>query len=408
MKYLIIICRYLLALLFIFSGFVKGVDPLGSAYKFTDYFRAFNLDFLEFTTVTFSFIICALELLIGLLLLFGIKMRLAVWGAFLFMVVFTPLTFILAIFNPVQDCGCFGDALILTNWETFSKNIIFLAASLVLLIGRSMLPRRFVKIKEFAIFLILIFVSFLPPIIGYTQLPLIDFRPYKIGVNIPDAMKIPEGAPVDVYKTILYYEKDGVVKEFNENNIPWQDSTWKFVDSKSEIISKGFTPAIEAFTITTTFGNDITDSILTKNDYYFLVIAHRIDKSNSNSVFKLNEIYFKAKEQGYGFACVTASTQGDIDSFVSKSGAEFPFLNADETMLKTMIRSNPGLILLNKGTVIGQWHHNNLPKAEYFTGNILAKQLETIKSESNSRLIWFAIALLAFFLVLSYSVKQKN
>jgi len=408
MKSLIIVCRYLLAFLFIFSGFVKGVDPLGTAYKLTDYFKAFNADFFEPLAIWLSFALCAAELFIGFLLLFGVKLRLAALGAFLFMVVFTPLTFVLALFNPVHDCGCFGDAIKLTNWETFYKNIIFFAAAFVLLRSRSNLPARFSGVKEYTFFVLLLMIAILPPLIGYTRMPLFDFRPYKIGVNIPAAMIVPEGAPVDVYKTTLYYQKNGIVKVFNENNIPWQDSTWKFVDSKSVLIQKGYSPPIENFGLMTVSGRDITDSILSYPSYYFLVVAYRLDKTNQKSTDKLNELYFKAKANGYGFACVTASAKSVIDGFITKTGAAYPFLNADEIMLKTMIRANPGLILLNKGTIIGQWHHSPLPDAAYFNGDLNAKQIASIMTASNKRFAIMLISLLALSSVLVYTIKQKN
>lgn len=408
MKYIIIVCRYLLAFLFIFSGFVKGVDPYGFAYKLNDYFKAFHADFFEPLSLTLSFILCAGELLIGLLLLFGVKLRFAAWGAFLFMLYFTPLTFILAIFNPVHDCGCFGDAIKLTNWETFYKNLILLPAAIILFKKRKQLPSGFTGLKELIVFVLLLGVAFLPSYIGYTRMPLFDFRPYHIGVNITEAMRIPEGAKGDVYKSTLYYKKDGVVKEFDENNIPWQDTTWKYVDTKSVLIQKGYTPPIENFSLTTPSGKDITDSILSYPNYYFLVVAHRLDKSDVNSVNKLNELYFKAKSLHYGFACVTSTSQSGIDAFISITGAAYPFLNADEIMLKTMIRSNPGLILLNKGTIIGQWHYNKLPKVDYLGGDLNAKQVTLISKTSSNRLIGFMIALLGFAVLILYSVKQKE
>jgi hypothetical protein len=408
MKNVVIFCRYLLAFLFIFSGFVKGVDPLGSAYKFTDYFKAFNTDFLEPLALGFSFLLCAAELFIGLLLLFGSKLKLAVWGAFLFMAFFTILTFVLAIFNPVHDCGCFGDAIKLTNWETFYKNILFFAAAFILFKFRSMLPEGKDGFRSYLLFVILLIFAFMPPFIGYTRLPMIDFRPYKVGVNIPEAMVTPAGAPSDVYKTTLYYKKNGVVKEFDENSIPWQDTTWKFVDSKSVLVQKGFTPSIESFGLMTVGGRDITDSILTYPNYYFLVVAYRLDKTNLKVVSKLNELYLNANAKGYGFACVTASTQGDIDAFVTKTGALYPFLNADETMLKTMIRANPGLILLNKGTVIGQWHYNQLPNAEYLNGDLNAKQILSIAKTSNKRLSLVLVIFIGISLTLVYNIKKSN
>ena len=408
MKHLITICRYLLAFLFIFSGFVKGVDPLGFAYKLGDYFKAFNADFFEPLALFLSFVLCAAELFIGLLLLFGIRLRLAVWGALLFMLFFTPLTFVLAIFNPVHDCGCFGDAVKLTNWETFYKNIIFLVAAVVLFKGRSQFTSSFTGFKEVIIFVLLLLVAFLPPFVGFTRLPLFDFRPYKIGVNIPESMMIPQGSPVDIYKSTLYYKKDGVVKEFNENNIPWQDSTWKYVDTKSELIQKGYSAPIESFELMTTYGKDITDSILSYKSYYFLLVAYRIDKTDIKSVNRLNELYFKAKSLGYGFACVTESTQGEIDAFVSKTGAAYPFLNADGTMLKTMIRSNPGLILLNRGTIIGQWHYRRLPDAEYINGDLNAKQMTSIAKTSSKRFVGFLLSLLGFGALFVYCIKPKS
>lgn len=408
MKHLLVVCRYLLAILFIFSGFVKGVDPLGFAYKLTDYFKAFNADFFEPFAVFLSFILCAAELLIGLLLLFGVKLRLATWATLLFMIFFTALTFVLAIFNPVHDCGCFGDAIKLTNWETFYKNLVLLPIAIILFKGRLQLTPGLSSLKENIVFALLLIVAYLPPYIGYTRLPLFDFRPYKIGTNIPESMKIPEGAPVDVYKSTLYYKKDGVVKEFNENNIPWQDSTWKYVDAKSELVKKGYTPPIESFGLMTTNGRDITDSILTYPNYYFLLIAYRLDRTNTESISKLNELYLKAKSLGYGFACVTESSQSEIDTFTILNKVAFPFINADGTMLKTVIRANPGLILLNKGTIIGQWHYKNLPEVDYLNGDLNAKQMTSIQQASNKRLAGILISLLGVAVLFAYSVKNRE
>jgi len=341
-------------------------------------------------------------------LLFGVKMRLAIWSAFIFMLIFTPLTFVLAIFNPVHDCGCFGDAIKLTNWQTFFKNIIFLSAAFLLFMNRNEWKTRSSAAKEFVVFVLLIGIALLPPFIGNTRLPIFDFRPYKVGVNIREAMAVPEGAPVDVYKTTLTYQKDGVVKEFNENNVPWQDSTWKFVDSKSELIKKGYAPPIESFNLMTLSGKDITDSILSYPTYYFLVVAYRLDKTNSEVVDKLNELYFKAKASGFGFACVTASTKDEIATFILRNGAAYPFISGDEIMLKTMIRANPGLILLNKATVIGNWSYGQIPAAEYFQGDLNAKQVSTIIKTSNKRLSILLMVLLGLAVALVSADKKRR
>ena len=264
-----------------------------------------------------------------------------------------------------------------------------------------MFSQNFSKFTEVGLFVLLLVIAFLPPYIGYTRLPLFDFRPYRIGVNIPEAMKVPDGAPMDVYKTTLYYKKDGVVKEFTETNIPWQDTTWKYVDAKSELIKRGYTAPIESFNLQSLEGNDVTDEVLSFPSYYFLVVSYRLDKSDSKSVNKLNELYVNAKNLGYGFACVTNSTKSDIDAFVAKTGAVYPFLNADGVLLKTMIRANPGLILLNKGTIIGQWHYNAIPSANYFNGDLNAKQIERLSNALDVRLSVFLVSFLGFVFLIS-------
>lgn len=395
-RFFIWISRYILAFTFIFSGFVKGVDPLGSAYKFGDYFMAFGLNFLEPFALPLSFILCAAELLIGLLLLFKVKDTLAIWGTFLFMAAFTPLTLVLAIYNPVSDCGCFGDAIILTNWETFFKNLPLFAASIFLLKYRKRINPVFPSVYSHIIALALLVISFIPSIHGYLNLPLIDFRPYSIGTNIQEAMSFPEGAPVDEYSTILYYEKDGIVKEFTQDNFPWQDTTWKFVDSQSILVKKGYTPPITDFTLTSFDGWTLTDSILNYKGYYILVVSHRLDKAEKESFAKLNELYFKAKEQGIGFACVTASPPDQIDDFVSRTGVAFPFILADEIMLKTVVRSNPGIVVLKEGTIISKWHYRNIPESKYFEGDILSKSISA--QQSNRTRLWIYILAIAILL----------
>ncbi|MFA5649043.1 MAG: BT_3928 family protein [Bacteroidales bacterium] len=392
LKLLMWISRYVLAFTFIFSGFVKGVDPLGSAYKFGDYFMAFGLDFLMPFALALSFVLCAAELLIGLLLLFNVRTVLASWGAFLFMLVFTPLTLALAIYNPVSDCGCFGDAIILTNWETFFKNLPLLGGSILLVYNRKYIRPKLSLAPELGITILLAIISFMPPAHGYRNLPLIDFRPYSIGTHIPSAMEIPEGAPLDEFKTLLYYQKDDVVKEFTQENFPWQDTTWSFVESKSVLLKEGYHPPISNFVLTDLYGWDVTDSILNYSGQTMLVVAYRLSATNKETFSRLNELYFKAQEMGMNFACVTSSPVDDIDSFVSATGVAFPFLQADEIMLKTTVRANPGVILLKQGTIIGKWHYKNIPEPEFFEGNLVAKLIAS--QQSNATNLWAAIIIL--------------
>lgn len=396
-KILIWLSRYLLGIIFVFSGLVKGIDPLGSAYKFGDYFMAFGLDFLMPYTVALSFILCAAELFVGLLLILNVRQQVGVWGALLFMAVFAPLTLVIAILDPVSDCGCFGDAIIMSNWETFFKNIPLLAASIFLFYKRKSIEPKFPVIPDTIIAAILLFVSFSPSIYGYRNLPIIDFRPYSIGTNIAQAMEIPPDAPMDEYETILYYEKDGEVKEFTQDNFPWQDSTWTFVDSKSILVKEGYKPPIKDFILTDINGVEQTDEIIHYPGYYILAIARRLDKTNKESVEKLNEIYFKAQDNDIGFACLTASSPEEIDGFISSTGVAFPFLMADEIMLKTTVRANPGLILLDEGTIIGKWHYRNIPETSFFEGNLTAKSIKTIQGNNFS--LWVCLLVICFIVL---------
>lgn len=409
-RFFLWISRYLLAFTFIFSGFVKAVDPLGSAYKFFDYFMAFGLGFLEPLALPFAFLMCAAEILIGLLLLFRVQHLIAIWGVFLFMLLFTPLTLYLAIFNPVSDCGCFGDAIMLSNWGTFFKNIPLFAASTYLLMNRKKIWPVYSSVHSMVIASILLVVSFMPSIHGYNRLPLMDFRPFSVGVNIQEAMQFPEDAEMDEYKTYLYYEKGGKVKKFTQDNYPWQDSTWTFVDSKSVIATKGYTPPIDDFTLTNIDGDYVTDSILNFDGYYLLPISTRLSKIKRGTISKLNELYFKAQQEGVGFALVTASPQSEIDAFIGEYGVAFPFLMADDIMLKTVIRSNPGLVLLHHGTIIEKWHHKKIPSASFLEGDILSNVM--IDQDSSRTKLWsytlVILVVLGLILVSPLSISRKE
>lgn len=407
MKHLLTASRYLLAAVFIFSGFVKGVDPLGSAYKFHDYFMAFQLGFLEPLSLALSFALCAAELAIGLLLLFGVTLRLAAWGAFLFMLVFTPLTLFLAIFNPVSDCGCFGDAIRLTNWQTFYKNILFFSAALLLFAKRGTLQDTHSKWRAYSLLGLLALLSFLPSIHGYRNLPLYDFRPYRVGVNIHSGMSIPEGAPADEYRTLLYYQKDGVVKEFDESTYPWDDSTWTFVDAKSTLVKKGYTPPISNFALHTPGGGDVTDELVNAHGYTFLAVAIRLDRANSEAMGRLSELYHRAAEKGYGFACATATPADAVQQYALEHAIPFRFVLADEVTLKTVIRSNPGLLLLYNGTIVGKWHWRNLPDPKLVDEDMLSAQLLALRQTANNRLSAAIAVSVLLLLVLAVKCWRK-
>lgn len=380
--------RILIGVVFIFSGIVKAIDPMGGEFKFQDYFSAFGFDMLQPFTLMFSFSLSALEFTLGVCILLGVYRRYATLLVLVLMLFMTPFTFYLALFDPVSDCGCFGDALVISNWETFFKNVVLLAASIILFIYNQKLLQAYTfKVYWFVALYAYVF-CFAFAFINYTELPIIDFRPYKVGVNIPDAMSIPANAPQSEEKYAFIYEKDGVKKEFSLDNYPEGDSTWTFVEQKVEVIKPGYIPPINNFSITNTEGNDITDSILQNTKGVFLLISSKLEKANDADIEQINNIYDFAAEENIPFYCLTASDEDQIKEWRNNTGAEYPFCFTDETTLKTIIRSNPGLVLIKDGTILQKWSHNDLPEEEQIE-NVMNGYLsgKTVKQKEDDRLL---------------------
>ncbi len=394
------VCRFLLAVAFIFSGFVKAVDPLGFQYKIQDYLDAFGVFFWVPSVFVFiaSIALPAIEFFVGVCLLFGIYRILSSILAMLLMLFMTPLTLYLAIGNPVTDCGCFGDAWVLTNWETFGKNVVLLIASYSVFRYWKLVLRFFSLTSEWlvALYTLLFVVSLSLYCLYY--LPVLDFRPYRIGANIPEGMRIPEGAKLTQYDTTFIMEKDGVKKEFTLENYP--DSTWTFVETHTEVKEKGYEPPIHDFSIVEQgTEEDITDQVLAEPGYTFLLIAHQVEKADDSNIDLINEIYDYSVEHGYGFYCLTASADQPIEQWRDKTGAEYPFGRTDDITLKTIIRSNPGLILIKGGTVLNKWSRNELPNEYELTDKLENIELGHQKQVSDGRtigyvLLWFFIPLL--------------
>ena len=362
---LVNICRLLLAITFIFSGFVKAIDPLGSQYKIGDYLTALGMagKIPEWVQLILSISLSGAEFTLGILLLLAIRRRLVSKLAFVLMLGMTLITLWLTISNPIQDCGCFGDAIHLTNSQTFIKNLVLLVASIVVMRLPLYQVRFISKTNQWiATYFTMIFIVIVS-LLSLYHLPLFDFRPYYIGQNILKGMQIPKGAKQTKYKTTFICTKNGVQKEFNENNYPYNDSTWIFVDTKQEVIEEGYEPPIHDFSITDEkTGEDLTEQILNKDGYTFLLVSPMLEVAQDRNFGDIEGIYEYAKENGYAFYGLTASTDKGIKHWRDITGAEYPFYVTDGTTLKTMIRSNPGLLLLYKGTIINKWNHNDIPK----------------------------------------------
>lgn len=362
MKIIRTISRIILGLVFIFSGVVKAIDPLGSAYKFHDYFQAFHLGFLYSLSLPLAILLCLAEFISGFSVISGIKYKTGLWGILLLLSVFTPVTFILALTNPVSDCGCFGDAIHLTNWETFGKNVVLFALLLIAFSGKNKPVKTTGKKTEWAILAIVSLAFILFSLANLRYLPVMDFLPYKKGTKIADKMTIPEGAAVDKYETTFIYEKDGIRKEFNLSNYPANDSTWKFVEQKSIMIKKGYTPPIHDFLVTSSSGEDLTQKILNEPGYSLLMISKKLSEARHSSLsegFKLGNF---CSANNIGFYILTASGKDEVNGY--ENG--LTFCSADETTLKTMVRANPGYILIKDGIILEKWSWANVPKIEWF------------------------------------------
>lgn len=393
------VCRFVLGVTFVFSGFVKAVDPMGFYYKVEDYLEAFGIgQWVPYIFIIFFVIgLSAVEFCVGILLTFGIRRRVAAPIALLLMAVMTPLTLYLALFNPVSDCGCFGDAVKLTNWETFGKNVVLLAAAFVVF-RRAERIWRFVSPKmEWMVSLYSFLFIFVFSFYCLTNLPVFDFRPYRIGVNIRQGMEMPEGAKPSVFEARFILEKDGERREFTLEDYP--DSTWTFVESRSVLVEEGYEPPIQNFAMMDVeTGEDITQEVLTDTGYVFLLVVNRVEEADDGNIDLINEIYDYSVEHGYGFYALTSSARDEIELWCDRTGAEYSFCQMDDITLKTVIRSNPGLLLLKGGTILNKWSDNQLPDEYDLTDTLDRLEIGRQKDVSDLRtvgyvLLWFFVPL---------------
>ena len=382
------ICRMILGATFLFSGTVKAIDPVGGVIIMEDYFGAFGMTAFNPIALFASINLSAIEFLLGLCIITAVYRKLTTFCMLVFMVFMTVLTLYLAIFNPVHDCGCFGQAIILTNTQTFLKNALILlpAAIVTFIYHKKMTPVYTYKVYWFTvIFGYLFAVGF--TYYNYYHLPPVDFLPYKVGDNIPEQMSYPEDAPQDLYHFI--YEKNGKRKIFPPEEAPVSDSEWTFVDRK--LITQGYVPPITSFELYDATDNDVAEILLENEKGVFLLISPYLEKASDNHIDEINSIYDYTVENGILFYCVTSSSQENRDAWVHNTGAEYPFLTADDVTLKSIVRANPGLVLLKSGTILQKWNHNDIPTEETMAEvieTLLNPSIEKNKKEMN-RLVWF-------------------
>ena len=394
------VCRFVLAATFIFSGYVKAIDPLGTLYKLKDYAAAMSLNGLlpDWVLVGVAIALGALEFALGVFMLFAVRRHVVSRITLAFMTAMTALTLWIFVADPVKDCGCFGDALKLTNSETLLKNIVLIACA-ALVAWRPVDMARFIsRSNQWIVRYYTVAYIVITSVYCLYTLPIFDFRPYHVGMNIKQGMEIPEGAEQPEFESTFLLRKNGETREFTLDNYP--DSTWEYVDTRTVQTKKGYEPPIHDFALTSCdTGEDITEQVLTKKGYTFLLVSPRLAVADDSNFGDIDQIYEYAEENGADFYCVTASANDEIERWRDLTGAEYHFCNADETTLKTMIRSNPGLMLLKDGTIIGKWSHNTLPQTDDLTAPL--QQLTIGKAQNDSTTKRLLIVLLTFFLPLS-------
>ncbi len=352
--------KLFVGILFIISGLIKLNDPLGFSYKLEEYFSVavFNMPFFVPYTLAIALFLVILEVVLGAMLLIGYKSKFTIWLLLILVIKFSFLTFYSAYFDVVKDCGCFGDALHLTPWQSFTKDIILLFFILILLFNQKHIEPLFPnKIQNILVASIL----FLSLFMGYwvlNHLPLKDFRPYKVGTNIKTAMEIPETAPKSVVEMVFIYNVNGVEKEFTENDLMSLPAGAKFVDRKDKVIVQGYIPPIHDFKLELD-GSDQSQLIFSK-EKSLLIIAYDLEKANVEALQNLNKLYKNVSERGYYVAIVTGSSTDVVAQMKKKYQLTFDFLFCDTTTLKTIERANPSFVVLHYGTIIQKLHYNDV------------------------------------------------
>ena len=352
------LCRLLLAVVFMVSGFVKAVDPKGLMYKLQEYASVFAIDepWLGDVLLPASIALSAAEFILGVWLFMGTNRRLSAIMALLVMLLFTPWTMVLAIWEPVHDCGCFGDAFRLTNWETFAKNVFLLIMASFLWVKRSRIV-RFVSTRSSRIVTLfaLLYIGYVQ-YTGLAHLPVMDFRPFAVGADLSEGVR---DVPAE-FRVLYRYERGGEIIEIESEEAP--DTTWNYLGTRSEMISEGEAAKIPDFWFAgMTDGEDIAETLLSDTNYTCLLVLENVSSADESRVDKINDMYDYCVDNGIAFYALTSSLDTDVEQWKKYTGAEYPFYSADNLLLKTMVRSNPGVIVVKGGKVVAKWNAADLP-----------------------------------------------
>ena len=382
-NYFLGFCRIFTGLLFIFSGFIKANDPTGFGYKLQEYFEVFHLSAMNEYATAIAVLVCGFEILLGVLLLLGVYANTVAWGLLLLILFFTFLTFYSAFFEVVTSCGCFGDAIPLTPWQSFSKDLVLLALILIIFFRRKQI-RSLIKGSgnQFAATLITAIISLGIGIYTVNYLPIIDFLPYKVGNNLPALMVLPEGKQADVFEQLytMKNKKTGATKQVNDKvymaDKLWEDESWEIIgEPESRLIQKGYDIPIPDLLITDADGADHTQEIISNPYYNMIIVAKDLSSANIDALQKINQTAMQLTKDYNGLRIVllTASASKDAQYLSDKMQLIAEIYYADLIPLKSMVRANPGVLLLKGGNVMGKWHYNNFPEAKTIEDHFLSK-----------------------------------
>lgn len=363
------VCRILVGLLFIFSGLIKMNDPLGFSYKLEEYFDVFHIGFLSNLALSLAIILCTLEMVLGFALLIGVRAITVARGLLILIIFFAFLTFYSAYFKVVQTCGCFGDAIPLTPWQSFSKDMVLLLLVLMIFINKKGIQPVFNKSRGDYMLMGSIVVALGFGFYTYSFMPVIDFLPYKVGANIPDEMVTPPGAVPDEYQ-ITYHLKNKKTsntkvmtdKDYMKSGI-WKDNDWEVVGTpERELVKKGFKPKIQDLNIKDSQGNDYTKELLSNPFNNVIIVAYDLNHANVDALGKLNALAVNLLQNfNTRTVLLTSNSVKDAEAFAKANHLVMEIYYADGVPLKTMVRANPGILLMKNGTIINKWHYHSVP-----------------------------------------------
>ncbi len=405
------ISRFILAITLLFSGGVKAIDPIGGSYKIIEYFSIFNLQFLSPFAIPTSIFLNSFELVLGVLLLMGIAKKFTAWSNLLFMSIMTVITFYLFRFNPIHDCGCFGEVIKLTNGETFAKNIILCIFSLVyFFLHKKTIPTYPPNLTKFALSFALIGITIFS-YANYAHLPFLDFRPYKIGASILELVYVPKDAPKDKYEYEFIYERNGEKRSFLVDSLP--DASWKYIDRKEKLIVKGYRPPVTDFSV---FDDDIevTNSLLYTATPMIWITSPNWETVNHRIAPRLNSLYKIAKDKGILLYAMSGASKEERGRWKNSTNALYPLLFLDETSVKTIARGNPSVIFIKNGKIINKINAYDLKNEELSLRNQIGKIFAKEENKKNQfdrlimLLIWLISTIIMFFISIGSKYIQIN